>query len=264
MKIKSLSFNKYKLFKFTLFKSQVNDDKINKFIQQNFFNSSFENLELHFKKAFKIIFKYHINSRKIFFVGLPQFKGINFNNSLKLNHTNHLFIPNSSWINGFILNKKFILRNLKYKFLKTKLFNDKKKLNFFLSLKGKPDLVVVFNPNKELNFLKEFARFGIPIITFGNTISNFKNFYTVPGIYKFSFKKNQNVFTLLLYAIFKRYLKSLNYFSFKYFRKKSIHKFKRKIYYFKYKSFKKNKFKYFKKLKKFGRKNNIINDLYKK
>ena len=261
MKMKNLSFNKYKLFKFTLYKSQVNDEKRNKFTQQNFF---FENLELHFKKAFQIIFKYHINSRKIFFVGLPQFNGLNFNNSKVLNHTNHLFIPNSSWINGFILNKKFILRNLKYKFLKTKLFNDKKKLNFFLSLKGKPDLVVVFNPNEEFNFLKEFARFGIPIITFGNTISNFKNFYTVPGIYKFSFKKNQNVFTLLLYAIFKRYLKSLNYFSFKYFRKKSIHKFKRKIYYFKYKSFKKNKFKYFKKLKKFGRKNNIINDLYKK
>ena len=208
MKTKFLKFGKYKIFKINLLKNQsyiFGNNKINK--QTKILKDSIENLELSFKKAFNIIFEYHIKKKEIFFVGLPQFKTDNLNHLLKQTH--HFFIPNLSWINGFLFNKKAVLRHLKVKYLKNKNVKDKKLFDFFLSLKVKPKLIVICNPKQELNLLKEFLKLKIPIVVFGNEdIGHTSQYlYIVPGNFKFSFKNPRNVFNLLLYSIFKRYPK---------------------------------------------------------
>ena len=230
MKVNSIKVKKYKLFKINLLKTQSHKYKKSLDEQNVLLDYTLEDLEVHFKKVFKIIFDYHINRRKIFFVGLPQLKNKRIKKVLK--QTNHIFIPNLSWVNGFMHNKSVLLRN----FIKKRISN--KNLSLFLSIKKTPDLVVVFNPDKELGLIKEFSKFNIPVIIIGDKSGFFNSqiLYNIPVDSKLSFKTPHNIFNSLLYSIFKRSLKRLNYFIPRYFfRKRGLHKFQKRRYFFRVK-----------------------------
>lgn len=230
MKVNTIKIKKYKLFKINLLKTQLHKYKTSLEDQNNLLEYTLDDLEVYFKQIFKIIFDYHINRRKIFFVGFPSIKNDRIKKLLK--QTKHIFIPNLSWVNGFMHNKNVLLRN----FIKKRI--PSKKLNLFLSIKKAPDLVVVFNPTKELGLIQEFSRLKVPIIIIGEK-SGFYNsqiLYNIPVDPKFSFKSPHNIFNSLLYSIFKRSLKRLNYFIPKYFfLKKGLHKFQKRRYFYRVK-----------------------------
>lgn len=71
---------------------------------QNFYLNSknFVNLTTRLKRAFKIIYKYHINKKKIMFVGIYQKVTQNFKKLLK--KTKHVFLPDSFWNYGILTN----------------------------------------------------------------------------------------------------------------------------------------------------------------
>lgn len=237
MKINILNSKKYKLFKLNLFKNQVYSsiESILSTDSRNKKNTT--SLDVSLKKVFKVIFSYHIFNKKILFVGLPEFKHEKYERILK--STQHFFIPNLSWINGFLFNRKFILKNLKVKYLNKNTISYNY-LKFFLLFKTKPDLIVVFNPEKEIELIKEFKKLKIPIISI-DTSDNLskklknKNLYNITGNFKFVSKNSKNFFILLLSSIFKRNLKQSNYYSHKYFVKNKIHPFKQKIHSFRIK-----------------------------
>jgi ribosomal protein S2 len=106
MKIKKIEHNNYKLLKLKLIKSKIlKKDHLIK-------NLTIESIESRFKKALKIIYSYHINDKKILFVG----NSININKEIVklLRNTRHIFIPKSAWIAGIITNInpsfKFLLK----------------------------------------------------------------------------------------------------------------------------------------------------------
>ena len=205
MKVKKIKRNKYKLLKLHILKSQVYLTKSEKNHFENLLNLSIEQIEPYLKKALKVIYEYHINRCQILFIGFPKLHNKKFLNISK--QTNHFFIPNSIWINGLFCNKLSILRYLKLKYSKKNILQSKN-IKVLLNLKKKPDLIVIYNQNLELNALNESYKLGIPIISFNNSFFyNFKTTYKAPGNYIFEEKKIQNIYNLLIYSILKRKLK---------------------------------------------------------
>jgi len=182
MKIKKLSFKKYLLIKLYLIKYQIYTK-----LYKNLTDINIEQIEFSFKQALNIIYKYHINNKKILFIGFPYLKSKMFNSKI----LKHDFIPKNIWINGLISNKKVILNNKDS--LKTK------KLKNYINFLKKPKLVVFFNPTiKELNILKELYNIDAPIIIFGNSIDNNKNLFNVNGNF---IKKSTKKFCQFLISI---------------------------------------------------------------
>ena len=127
MKIKKIKSFKYKLLKLQLIKSKVYKKKIKKQNYDNSVNIVIEQIELHLKKALQIIYEFHLNNKRIFFIGIP----LNFQNNFSkiLKKTKHLSIPESIWINGILSNKNAtfqFLKSKKIKIYKTKKFTNKK------------------------------------------------------------------------------------------------------------------------------------------
>ena len=84
MKLHKINFNK--VFNLKLLKTKVytKQKKIN--------HNKNKMVELHLKKAFSIIYKYHTTNKKILFIGTPVNKNQQFNHLLL--NTNHIFISN--------------------------------------------------------------------------------------------------------------------------------------------------------------------------
>lgn len=204
MKIKILKNYKYNLFKLNLIKAKFKkNEPIDSLVV------SLGQMELHFKKVLKIIYEYHINNKKILFVGLfnkplqTKFKKI-------LKKTNHSTIPNSIWVNGLLSNKSAIYRNLKLKRLK----NIKKQryninsINSLLSITKKPDLIVIFKRSLDSNVITEISKLQIPSISLNNTIPfDSKATYEVPEDF---LKMNQQLLNLFFTLLFSLINKDLN------------------------------------------------------
>lgn len=185
MKIKKINLKKYLLIKLYLIKYQIYTKKY-----KNLTNVNIEQLEFNLKQSLNIIYNYHVNKKKICFIGFPYFKShmINYKN-LK-----HDFIPKNTWINGLISNKKMILDPT--------IFIEKKKFKNYINFIEKPKLVVFFNPTKkELNIIKELNNIDTPIIIFGNLITQKNMFYNVSGNFDKTLSKKFCQF--LIYSILK-------------------------------------------------------------
>lgn len=206
MKLKKIKYKKYKILKLYLLKSQVyqvdlKNDNFNEFV-----NKSLEQSELHIKKALKMVYEYHCNNLKILFVGLPNVNNKFFKDLLR--STQHFFIPSNLWVNSLLANHSSILRFLKLKQSAKKSASNKnlslKNINTLLSVKTKPDLVVIFNQDIKTDIVKELSNLDIPIILFGSNSSfNSQITYPIPGNFFFVNRKITNIFFCLLWSIFK-------------------------------------------------------------
>lgn len=182
MKIKKIQNNNYKLLKLKLIKSKIL--KKNHLIK----NVTLEDIESRIKKVLKLIYLYHINNKKILFVGNP----LNINKRMIkfLRNTNHVFIPKSAWLAGIITNNQ-----TSFKFLFKKNTNLTKISQKILQLKKKSDLVVLMNKNLDNIALEESYSSKLPVISLNSELSpfDFKSSYKVPGdlsFYKLKFKNN--------------------------------------------------------------------------
>lgn len=202
MKVKKITHYSYKLLKLQLIKAKVykKNNQLDKFN-----NNSIEQVEIFLKKALHVIYHYHLNNKKIFFVGVPSTIEKKFLNTLK--KTNHLFLPESIWVNGILSNKASIYQYLRLKQLKTikNLSHKNKDLKLLFLIKKKPDLVVILNQKMEKAAINESYKLRIPTITLNlDSVYQDKSLYKVPGNFKFLNKKTNNVFFLLLNSIFKK------------------------------------------------------------
>ena len=202
MKLKNINYLNYKLIKLEIIKSKIISNYLNKFQ----FELNLTQFEIYLKKALLIIFQYHINNKKILFIGIPKKKSNNYIKTIQ--KTNHIFLPESYWVRGLLTNKLTIFKSLK---TNLKIINHSKldKLQTFFLLKHKPNLIVLFNTNSPKPILMETTKLKIPVIIFNpNLLLNYTTLYQIQGNYEYINKKKQNFLLLLLKSILK--LKHLN------------------------------------------------------
>lgn len=205
MKIKKIKKSQYTLLKLNLIKNQVYKKNIKKNNHDDVINVKTEHVSLHLKKALQIIYKYHINRKKILFIGVPQ----NFQKKISkiIKKTKHAAIPQSIWINGLLSNRFAIFRHLylkRRKNIEKKSRLRNKTIHLLISVMKQPDLIVIFNKDLEKNALNETYRLKIPIITLdSNLYFDSKPSYKIPGNFQPMYKKNQHAIFLILGAIIK-------------------------------------------------------------
>lgn len=201
MKIKKIETLKNKLLILKLIQTKTyKQNSNNKALKLN-------DISFNLKKMLRIIYKYHINAKKILFIGIPLPTAQKIKYFLK--NTGHIFIPESNWINSILLNKNSCFKHLKKRKIK-KDFSLKKSnkisstIPTLFELKKKIDIVVVLNPKVDYQALNESYKTRLPIITVTDNI-NKKSTYNLPGNFKFSKKKiGNNFFFSMLLATFKK------------------------------------------------------------
>ena len=206
MKIRKIKKFQYTLLKLNLIKSQVYKKKIENNYHDDVLNIKTEFTELHLKRALQVIYKYHMNHKKILFIGIPQ----NFQKKISkiLKTTKHVAIPQSIWINGILSNRCAISRSLhlkRRKNIKKKNWLENKIIYFLISVIKQPDLIVIFNPNLEKNALNETYKLKLPVVILDNNLYfNTNFFYKVPGNFQQIYKKAQHAIFLILVSILKK------------------------------------------------------------
>jgi ribosomal protein S2 len=213
MKIEKIQNNtKYKLLKLNLIQSKI-------FKTPHLTNKiSVDDIEIRLKKALKLIFFYHVNNKKILFVGNPL--NINKEISKLLKKTKHIFLPSDAWIFG-------VITNIFYSSSSYFLEKETKKVNILYQkiskIKKKSDLVVIINENTELQAFKESYTARLPIITLNSNLNPFedKSSYKIPGNFiRSKSKTKNNFFYLILLTTLKKAQK---------IKKKNSNKLKSKI-----------------------------------
>ena len=206
MKIRKIKKFQYTLLKLNLIKDQVYRRKIKKNKFDDVLNIKTEIIELHLKRALQIIYKYHMNHKKILFIGVPQ----NFQKKLSsvLKNTKHIAIPRSIWINGILSNRSAIFRHLylkRQKNIEKKIKLQNKTIYFLMSVIRQPDLIVIFNQDLEKNALNETYKLKLPIITLNNNLFfDTKSSYKIPGNFQSIYKKTHHAVFLILTSILKK------------------------------------------------------------
>jgi ribosomal protein S2 len=195
MKIENIVKYKNKLLKLKLIKTKTYIKK------DNLTNTRIEDIEYRLKKALHIIYKYHINNKRILFIGVP----LHANEETKdlINNTKHTFIPESTWVNGIITNK---VSCFKYLSENPKATNNKTSKLLF-KLRNKSDLIVVFDKVTDITAVNESYIARIPVISLNCDLNLLKNksTYKIPGNFKFTKKKvRNNFFFSILKATFKK------------------------------------------------------------
>lgn len=185
MKLKKINIKNYNLIKTFL----LNYQKINKELLINTISLSslIEYAEFSLKQSLILISNYHLNNKKILFLGF-NWKNKELSN---LKYSKHVFLPKSLWSKG-ILGRK----------------NKELKSNRFFSqlfLSKKPDLIVFFgfiNEN-DLLILTEIKNLNIPVIVIGNIkiLENDRYFNKILG--SFNTIQIKNFYKFLVYSIIK-------------------------------------------------------------
>jgi ribosomal protein S2 len=199
MKINKIKSYNYKLLKLKLIKTKVYKKNHNNF-------TKIEDVSNRLKKALHIIYKYHINNKKILFIGTPVDIDIKFQKLLK--NTKHVLIPESFWINGLITNQTSCFKYLS----KNKEVIDKKMSEILFKIKNKSDLIVILDTLSNSTALTEGHLTRIPVISLNCNIniSEIKSSYKVTGNFKFKKKKIRDFFFYsILTAIIKKANKNL-------------------------------------------------------
>lgn len=198
MKIKHKS--NYKLLKLKIIKSKI-------YKTQKKQNIKIEEILNRLKKALNIIYKFHVNNKRILFVGTP----ITLSSNLKYltKKTKHLFIPEAVWLNGLLTNKESCFNFV------TKNQNDigKKISEILFQMQKNSDLIVILNEPNNIEALKESNKAKIPVISLNSELNSIANedSYSVPGNFQFTRKKiRENFFYSMLLSVFKKAYKNNN------------------------------------------------------
>ena len=176
MKITTLNKHKTKLLKLKLVKTRVYRS------EKNFNYLFLKNFETQLKKVLNIIYRFHIDNKKILFIGTPR----KLSNTIKrlIKKKKHSFIPEALWMNGIVTNPKSSFKHL---LKRHAIFNDKRSKLLF-NLKKHADLIVVLNEKLNLTALKESSLRRVPTISL-NAEYRKVNFnlstYKVAGEYQF-------------------------------------------------------------------------------
>lgn len=191
MKLKNLNRTNHKLIKLELLKSKfLKTGSLKKNVKEEIYNFA-----LHVKKLLLIVYKYHLNNKKILFFGISKDLFTKHKNLFK--NSTHLFFPEFYWKKGLLVNKKNV-----FKYLKKKINSPSNKDNslnvkitsYFL-IKKKPDLIVILNESDRNNsLLDEANKLKIPLVNFNVTNSQNK-------------KRKDSFFFSLIYSILKRKIK---------------------------------------------------------
>jgi ribosomal protein S2 len=194
-----MKLNKIKVYKNKILRLKLIQTKIYKKNYNNFIK--IEDISSRLKKALHVIYSYHINNKRILFIGTPIQIASKFKKLLK--NTKHVFIPGDIWMSGILTNQESC-----FKYLSKNPKSVKNKISEILfQLKKQSDLIVVldFFSNKEAISEAYLAR--IPIISLNcdlKILDNNSN-YKIPGNFKFAKKKVRNLFFYsILTAIFKK------------------------------------------------------------
>jgi ribosomal protein S2 len=107
------------------------------------------------KKALNVIFKYHINNKRILFIGNSNQKLIT-----ALTQTKHIFIPQSIWVEGILTNSESFFKQFLEKSNKT----SRQKFNAFEQLNKTIDLIVIINEHFSNKIIDEANKAQIPTI----------------------------------------------------------------------------------------------------
>jgi ribosomal protein S2 len=193
MKLKKILNVKSKLIKIGLIKSHI----VPKHTNKSSLNFKLDQLEVYFKKVLTLIFQYHINRKKILFIGVNR--KIQKKLKKKLKKTKHLFFPDSYWIRGLLTNYPNFLRSFQSK-KNSSIFNTIKnrELNKYLLFRKKPHLIVMFNETPQPLILNEAVKLKIPIIALNyEIILNNTTYYHLPGNFNYSNGKNHMILLFL-------------------------------------------------------------------
>jgi ribosomal protein S2 len=194
MKTNILKINKHKLFKLKLIKSKVLKKK-------HYLNDiTIENIVLKLKKVLYLIYKYHLNNKRILFIGNPL--KINKELTKVFIKTKHIFIPKSYWIDGIITNQQ---SSFKSHFKQESQIN--KISQRLLQLKKRGDLAVIIDQKSENSALKESYVARIPVISLNSNSNDFdeKSNYNVPvSLVSSKHNINNNLFYSLLFTTLKK------------------------------------------------------------
>ena len=200
MKIRKLKFKQ--LLKLHLIKLKSYEPSIKKTSFNDSVNVNLNQILADIKKALKIVFQYHQTKKRILFIGFP------YKLELKINHlTNHVAVPFNFNLQGFISNSNS-------KFLNgTKLSSRawlKKNLKVLLpKLTRKPDLIVLFEHEKDKSIMTESWNAKIPLIVFKSNCDlrnlNDGSVYIVRGNFHntLSTSDKKNIFFIGLNFLFK-------------------------------------------------------------
>lgn len=178
---------KNKILKLKLIQTKIYKKNYNNFIK-------IEDINSRLKKSLNIIYNYHINNKRILFVGtplqvIPKFK-------ILLKQTKHTFISESGWVSGISTNRE---TPLKYASKNSKPIGIKLSEILFKMTK-QIDLIVAldFFSNKKTIVEAYLARIPIIVLNYNLKIINNKISYKIPGSFNFTKKKVRD---LLLYSV---------------------------------------------------------------
>lgn len=200
MKIKNVKIVACKLIKLQLIKSKIY--KQTPHLLKNSLFKNLERIEIQLKKSIQIINNYHINNKKIFFVGVPY--NIQKKYAKASKKTNHLFIPKCMWLNGLLSNKVSIFKHIQKRINK----NVNNNLKTLFLVKQKPSLIILLNEKSELIALKEAIKFRVPVIAVVNeklSVNSDVSYNIYCKVCSLSSKPILKLFYFLLNSLFKKY-----------------------------------------------------------
>lgn len=200
MKLKSIISQDTKLVKLQLIKFKTYKQNHN---LEKHKHNTYEYIELHLKKWLQIISNYHFSNKMIFFVGLP----VNTQKTCTklLDQTNHIFIPKNTWVKGVFTNKISILKYI-YQKVNSNFdgINQNQNLKVLLTIRKKPDLIVLFDIKNESMIFNEVVKLRVPIVAITTNSKINKNvLYSIVTNFRFFYKKPDNVCFSLLNSIIK-------------------------------------------------------------
>lgn len=206
MKLKNQINKNYKFFKLKLIKSKIY--KKNHALK----NIELEDIEFRLKKALCLIYLFHINNKKILFIGNPM----HIYNEIKklLKNTKHIFIPLNLWLAGTTTNQKSYFKSLINQKIKENQIA-KKTMTQLKQIKEKSDLVVIMDETFNNQAIEENYNSRLPIIVFNSNLNPFdeKSRYKIPGNFISSKNKlKNNFFYSILYSTLKKSNATKKYF----------------------------------------------------
>lgn len=191
MKIKNTIKSKNKLLKLKLIKTKIYKKNY------TFTNLKIEDIEYRLKKGLEIIYKYHVNSKKILFISSSLTIQTTIKNILK--NTIHTFMPDYLWLNGAMTNNS----------PKQNISESQKKNTYqtALKLRKKYNLIVILDREIKGDVITESHKTKIPVIFLGSNLNIFdmKSNYKIPGNFLLAKKKiRDNFFLALLESTLKK------------------------------------------------------------
>lgn len=209
MKTKKFKFKQ--LLKLHLFKSRIYECSIKKTNFNDLITANLDQVIVDIKKALQIIFQYHQTNKRILFIGLP------FKLELKINSlTRHTAIAHSFFIQGLISRSNANAVSS----IQSPIYKSAKQSSTLLVSKfaKKPDLIVLFDHDKNFSILLEAWVAKIPVINFVDNDrygdSPIQSLYSVNGNFKNILSVfDKNIFFIGLNFLFKNWKKKQNRFS---------------------------------------------------